>query len=505
MRSKNLFEKVLVANRGEIAIRIFRALIEMGIKSVAVYSEADRLSSHLRYADEAYLIGPPPASESYLCIDKIIDVAKRAKAQAIHPGYGFLAESHEFAKACEENGIVFIGPSSKSIHAMGIKTEAKRIMKQAGVPVIPGPDKPVGDIEEAARVADEIGYPIMLKASGGGGGKGMRVVKSSGELPQAFRTAKGEAEAYFANPDIFIEKFIEKPRHIEVQVIADNHGNVIHLGERECSIQRRYQKLIEESPSPAITPEQRCKIGDIAVRAAKAADYRNAGTVEFIMDKQGNFYFLEMNTRLQVEHPVTEFVTGIDIVATQIRIASGEKLPYRQEDISWRGSAIECRIYAEDPLNDFIPSLGTVRHLRNPEGPWVRVESHLYPGYEIPVYYDPLIAKLITWGVDRQSAIARMSRALEEYIIEGIETTIPFHMWVMRDPRFSAGDFDTSYIDTHYIGSARNERHRIPDDVAIIAASISALETTTQTYVRSAPSSRWRQIARRESTSQWIR
>ncbi|MGQ9810790.1 MAG: acetyl-CoA carboxylase biotin carboxylase subunit [bacterium] len=500
-----MFEKVLVANRGEIAIRIFRALIEMGIRSVAVYSEADRLSSHLRYADEAYLIGPAPASESYLCIDKIIDVAKRSKAQAIHPGYGFLAESYEFAKACEENGIVFIGPQSQSIYAMGIKTEAKRIMRQANVPVIPGPEEPIRDIEEASKVANKIGYPIMLKASGGGGGQGMRVVTKPDDLPQAFRTAKSEAEAYFGNPDMFIEKCIEKPRHIEVQIIADNYGNVIHLGERECSIQRRYQKLIEESPSPAITPSQRSKIGETAVRAARAADYRNAGTVEFIMDKDGNFYFLEMNTRLQVEHPVTEFVTGIDIVATQIRLACGEKLPYDQEDISWRGSAIECRIYAEDPLNDFTPSLGTVRHLRNPEGPWVRVETHLYPGYEIPVYYDPLIAKLITWGVDRPSAITRMSRALEEYTIEGIETTIPFHIWVMRDPKFSEGDFDTSYIDSHYTGSARNGRHRIPDEVAIIAASLSSLATTNLAYVRSTPSSRWRQIARRESANRWTK
>lgn len=505
MRSKNAFQKVLVANRGEIAIRIFRALKEMGIRSVAVYSEADRLSSHLRYADEAYLIGPPPASESYLCIDRIIDVAKRAKAEAIHPGYGFLAESHEFAKACEENRIVFIGPTSQSIYAMGIKTQAKSIMKRAGVPVIPGPEEPVRDIEQASQAADQIGYPVMLKASGGGGGKGMRVVVSPDDLPQAFRTARSEAQAYFGNPDIFIEKFIERPRHIEVQIIADNYGNVIHLGERECSIQRRYQKLIEESPSPAITPDQRLRIGEIAVRAAKAANYRNAGTVEFIMDTNGDFYFLEMNTRLQVEHPVTEFVTGIDIVATQIMIASGAKLPYGQQDISWRGSAIECRIYAEDPLNDFMPSLGTVKHLKNPEGPWVRVESHLYPGYEIPVYYDPLIAKLITWGVDRQSAISRMSRALEEYIIEGIETTIPFHMWVMRDPRFSKGEFDTSYIDSHYIGAARHERHRIPDEVAIIAAAISALETSNQTYMTSSPASRWRLIARRESTNQWIR
>jgi len=500
----NLFRKILVANRGEIAIRVFRALNEMGIGSVAIYSEADRLSSHLKYADEAYLIGGAAPSESYLNMERIIATAKASGCEAIHPGYGFLAESHEFAQACEDAGLVFVGPSPESIRAMGFKTEAKRIMKNSGVPVIPGSERGVTDIEDARKIASSIGYPIMLKASAGGGGKGMRIVRSPDELDQAFRTARSEAESYFGNPEIFIEKLIERPRHIEVQILADNHGNVIHLGERECSIQRRYQKLIEESPSPAIDSTTRKRIGETAVRAARAANYRNAGTVEFIMDQSGNFYFLEMNTRLQVEHPVTEFVTGIDIVKNQIRIAAGQPLQYRQEDISWRGSAIECRIYAEDPMNDFLPSLGRIRRIRNPEGPWVRVENYVYSGYEVPVYYDPLVAKVITWGIDRKAAIARMSRALSEYIIEGIETTIPFHMWVMRDPHFIDGDFDTSYIDRHYVGEARRSRRKVPREVAVIAAAISAIESQAPKQTRQSRS-RWRDVSRRESASTWIR
>ncbi len=504
MAKAKLFKKILVANRGEIAIRIFRALSEMNIRSVAVYSEADRLSAHLKYADEAYLIGGAAPTESYLNIERIIAIARQSGCEAIHPGYGFLAESHEFAQACEDAGFVFIGPSPESIRVMGFKTEAKRIMKASGVLVIPGSDKGMTDLDEAEKIAASIGYPIMLKASAGGGGKGMRIVRSPEELHQAFRTARSEAESYFGNPELFIEKLIERPRHIEVQILADNHGNVIHLGERECSIQRRYQKLIEESPSPAIDASTRKRIGEAAVRAARAARYRNAGTVEFIMDQNGNFYFLEMNTRLQVEHPVTEFVTGIDIVKNQITIAADHDLQYSQEDITWRGSAIECRIYAEDPMNDFLPSLGKIRRLNNPEGPWVRVENYVYSGYEVPVYYDPLIAKVITWGIDRKAAIARMSRALSEYIIEGIETTIPFHMWVMRDPHFIAGDFDTSYIDSHYVGDARRERRKIPAEVAIIAAAISAVESEVPRLQARKSRSRWRDTSRRESTTGWI-
>jgi acetyl-CoA carboxylase biotin carboxylase subunit len=502
MPDGKLLRKVLVANRGEIAIRIFRALSELDIRSVAVYSEADRLSLHLGYADGAHLIGPPPAAESYLNIPRIIEVARETGCDAIHPGYGFLAESHDFAAACENSGIVFIGPSPASISAMGFKTEAKRIMQASGVPTIPGSPGPVADAGEAEEVAESIGYPVMLKASAGGGGKGMRIIGQGSEIRAAFRTARAEAEAYFGNPEIFIEKYIEQPRHIEVQILADNHGNVIHLGERECSVQRRYQKLIEETPSPALDSKARARIGETAVRAARAADYRNAGTVEFILDRTGNFYFLEMNTRLQVEHPVTECVTGIDIVKNQIKIASGLPLEYRQEDIRRHGSAIECRIYAEDPKNDFLPSLGKIVRLKNPEGPWVRIENYVYQGYVVPVYYDPLIAKLITWGVDRDAAIARMGRALSEYIIEGIETTIPFHTWVMRDAKYASGDFDTSYIDTHYLGSATRAHREVPPEIAIIAASISSMESRYTPNARpTGNAGRWRDTARREGVS----
>ena len=498
-----LFGKVLVANRGEIAIRVFRALSEMGIASVAVYSEADRLSSHIGYADEAYLIGPPPAAESYLNIEKILEVARATGCQAVHPGYGFLAESHKFAGACEEAGIVFIGPTAQSIRAMGFKTRAKKIMMDSGVPVIPGSDGAVKDAAEAKKIAAGIGYPVMIKASAGGGGKGMRIIRDEGELEQSFRTARGEAESYFGNPEIFIEKFIERPRHIEVQILADNYGDVIYLGERECSVQRRYQKLIEETPSPAIDDAARRHIGETAVKAATAAEYRNAGTVEFILDQDGNFYFLEVNTRLQVEHPVSEFVTGIDLVKNQLRIASGYRLAYKQKDISPQGASIECRIYAEDPKNDFLPSLGKIRRLKNPEGPWVRVENYVYSGYDVPVYYDPLIAKIITWGADREAAIARMSRALGEYVIEGIETTIPFHMWVMRDEKFISGDFDTSYIDKHYHGRATRARRKVPPEIAIIAASINALETAGKPAgAAQRQGSRWKDTARREGTGQ---
>jgi acetyl-CoA carboxylase biotin carboxylase subunit len=500
-RKHGLLRKVLVANRGEIAIRVFRALNEMGIGSVAVYSEADRLSWHLRYADEAHLIGPAPATKSYLNIERIIEVAMESGCDGIHPGYGFLAESHEFAGACEEAGLVFIGPAPRTIRSMGFKTEAKSIMKSSGVPVIPGSDGPVGSAGEAAEISGSIGYPVMLKASAGGGGKGMRIVRAADQIRQAFRTASGEAGSYFGNPEVFIEKYIERPRHIEVQILADSRGNTIHLGERECSVQRRYQKLIEETPSPSLDREARERIGETAVTAARAAGYRNAGTVEFILDPSGEFYFLEMNTRLQVEHPVTEFVTGIDLVKHQILVASGLELPLRQEDVSRRGASIECRIYAEDPKNDFMPSLGRITRLKNPEGPWVRVESYVYRGYEVPVYYDPLIAKLVTWGADREAAIARMTRALGEYIIEGIETTIPFHAWVMRDAGFRSGDFDTSYIDRHYRGEAKRARRRTPLDVALIAASISALETPPAFSAESDKNrTRWRDTARREGT-----
>jgi len=501
-KSPGLLGKVLVANRGEIAIRVLRALREMGIPSVAIYSEADRMSSHLMMADEAYCVGPAAAVESYLNIDRIIEVARKVGCRGIHPGYGFLAERPEFAAACEREGLVFIGPGSESTRRMGMKTEARRMMEAAGVPVIPGSDGPLEDSAEAAACAGRIGYPVILKASAGGGGKGMRIVRSPSELKQAMRTARGEAQAAFGSPAIFIEKYIERPRHVEVQILADHHGHTVYLGERECSIQRRYQKLIEESPSPLVGPRVREALCRTALVAAAAAEYRNAGTVEFLFDGPEKFYFLEMNTRLQVEHPVTELVTGIDIVKEQIRIASGMPLSFGQADVRPRGHAVECRIYAEDPRNNFLPSLGTIRRLRNPEGPWVRIENYIYEGYHVPMHYDPLVAKVITWAETRPDALSRMIRALEEYVVEGIETTIPFHVWVMRDENFRAGRYDTSYIDTHYTAKAGDAHRRVPVEVALIAAAIDRMDSgTAGEPARGGRRDAWKDAARREAVS----
>jgi acetyl-CoA carboxylase biotin carboxylase subunit len=501
-REPSLLGKVLVANRGEIAIRVLRALREMGIPSVAIFSEADRMSSHIMLADEAYCVGPAPAVESYLNIGRIIEVARAVGCRGIHPGYGFLAERPEFAAACEANGLVFIGPGSESTRRMGVKTEARRIMQASGVPVIPGSDGPLEGTAEALACADRIGYPVILKASAGGGGKGMRIVRGSAEMKQAMRTARGEAQAAFGSPEIFAEKYIERPRHIEVQILADNHGNTVYLGERECSIQRRYQKLIEESPSPAVDKPVRAALCRTALKAAKAAEYRNAGTVEFLLDDRSRFYFLEMNTRLQVEHPVTELVTGVDIVREQIRIASGFPLSFSQKDIKPRGHAIECRIYAEDPRNNFLPSLGTIRRLRNPEGPWVRIENYIYEGYHVPMHYDPLVAKVITWGETRPDALARMLRALEEYVVEGIETTIPFHVWVMRDDNFRRGRYDTSYIDEHYTSKAGDAHRKVPVEVALIAAAVDRMHCGATPRPQTAGrANRWKEAARSESVS----
>lgn len=492
----------MVANRGEIAIRVLRALRELDIASVAVFSEADRMSSHIMFADEAYSVGAAPAAESYLNIPRIIEIAKTTGCAAVHPGYGFLAESHRFASACEQSRLVFIGPGSASIRAMGLKTEARRIMQASGVPVVPGSEEPVTGADEALELASDIGYPVILKASAGGGGKGMRIVRDPREMRQAVKTASGEAQASFGNPEIFVEKYVERPRHIEVQVLADNYGNMVYLGERECSIQRRYQKLIEESPSPAVSEDLRGVLGETALKAAAAAGYRNAGTVEFLFDQESNFYFLEMNTRLQVEHPVTELRTGIDIVKEQIKIASGVPLAMKQRDIEPRGHAVECRIYAEDPRNDFLPSLGRIRRLRNPEGPWVRIENYIYEGYNVPVYYDPLVAKVVVWGTTREEALTRMLRALEEYVIEGIETTIPFHVWVMRDSNFRRGTYDTSYIDEHYTAKAGDARRKVPVEVAVIAAAIDRLHSRAlaQSGAVGEPS-RWRAVARGEAVA----
>ncbi|CUU06791.1 acetyl-CoA carboxylase, biotin carboxylase subunit [Candidatus Thermokryptus mobilis] len=446
-----MLKKILIANRGEIALRIIRTCKELGIKTVAVYSEADKYSLHVRFADEAVCIGPGPSKDSYLNIPRIIAAAEITNAEAIHPGYGFLAENAMFAEICESSGIKFIGPTPDAIEAMGDKALAKETMKKAGVPVIPGSDGIVETFEQAREIANEIGYPVMLKAAAGGGGKGMRLVRNDDELENAWQTARAEAEAAFGNPAVYVEKFIERPRHIEIQILADEYGNVIHLGERDCSIQRRHQKLIEESPSPIVTPELREAMGQAAVKGAKSVKYRNAGTIEFLVDKDGNFYFMEMNTRIQVEHPVTEMVYGIDIVREQIRIASGEKLGIKQKQIKPNGHAIECRINAEDPFNGFRPSPGKITALHFPGGYGVRVDSHIYQEYVVPPYYDSMIAKLIVHARNRDEAIARMLRALDEFIIEGVHTTIPFHIKILNSPQFRSGvDYDTKYIDTSF-------------------------------------------------------
>ncbi|CUT00554.1 acetyl-CoA carboxylase biotin carboxylase subunit [Candidatus Chrysopegis kryptomonas] len=446
-----MFKKILIANRGEIALRIIRTCKELGIKTVAVYSEADRYSLHVRFADEAVCIGPGPSKESYLNIPRIIAAAEITNAEAIHPGYGFLSENAMFAEICESSGIKFIGPTPDAIEAMGDKALAKETMRKAGVPVIPGSDGVVETLEEAREIANEIGFPVMLKAAAGGGGKGMRMVMSDAELENAWQTARAEAEAAFGNPALYIEKFIEKPRHVEIQILADEHGNVIHLGERDCSIQRRHQKLIEESPSPIVTPELREAMGQAAVKGAKSVKYRSAGTIEFLVDKNGNFYFMEMNTRIQVEHPVTEMVYGIDIVREQIRIAAGEKLGIKQKQLKPNGHAIECRINAEDPFKGFRPSPGKITALHFPGGYGVRVDSHIYQDYVVPPYYDSLIAKLIVHARTRDEAIARMLRALEEFVIEGIHTTIPFHIKLLNSPEFRSGvDYDTKFVDNRF-------------------------------------------------------
>ena len=434
-----MFDKVLVANRGEIAIRVMRTLEELGIASVAVYSEPDRDAPHVRRADEAYLLGPGPAPESYLNIPKIIEVAQKAGAQAIHPGYGFLAENATFARACADAGIVFIGPPPEAIEAMGSKTRARELMKAAGVPIVPGTTDPVESVEEAAKIAAEIGYPVAFKAAGGGGGKGFRVAESEDDLEKAFEGASREGQKFFADPTVYIERYIPDPRHVEVQILADDHGNIVYLFERDCSIQRRHQKLIEEAPGPLVTPELRERIGQIGVEAARAVGYRSAGTVEGLLSGD-QYYFLEMNTRVQVEHCVTEMVTGVDIVREQIRIAAGEPISFKQEDLEIRGHAIECRINAESAAKNFAPAPGKITHYREPAGPGVRVDSGVEAGYEVLPLYDPMIAKLIVWDVDREAATRRMLRALHEYEIGGIRTLIPFHKKLLATEQWARGE-----------------------------------------------------------------
>ena len=499
-----MFNKILVANRGEIAVRILRACRQLGIPSVAVYSEADRGALHVRYADEAYLLGPAPSRESYLRADKIIDIALKCGADAIHPGYGFLAERETFAAACLDAGITFIGPRPSAIAAMGDKMTARHTVMTAGVPVVPGTEGTgAWSDEELLAEAMMIGFPLLIKATAGGGGKGMREVMSLEEMPALLVAARREAESSFGDGNVYLEKLLEGARHIEIQILADQHGNAIYLGERDCSIQRRHQKLIEEAPSPAMDPELRKKMGTVAVKAAQSVDYVNAGTIEFLVDKDKNFYFLEMNTRLQVEHPVTELVTGIDIVAEQIRIARGRQLSYKQEDVVIRGHAIECRINAEDPYNGFMPSTGRITHSLIPTGPGVRVDTGVYPGFEITPYYDPMIAKLIVWGETRGQAILRMRRALEEYRIVGVRTNIPFHQTMMDSHRFMGGQYDTRFVEERFsMPESDDERDAHYPEIAAVFATLVAhheTERAAQLVMRNErDTSNWKWIGRWE-------
>ena len=490
-----MFGKVLVANRGEIAVRIIRALREMKIRSIAVFSDADRGALHVRLADEAEHIGPAPSAESYLRVDRILEAAKKHGAEAIHPGYGFLSENAGFAAACAEAGIVFIGPRAEAIQLLGSKTAARILAKQAGAPVVPGSEEPASNVEQGRKLAREIGYPVLLKAAAGGGGKGMRRVDAESELDSAIRDASSEAERAFHNGEVFIEKLIEKPRHIEIQIAGDHYGNLVHLGERECSLQRRYQKIVEECPSPFVArhPEMRAAMGEAALKVARAASYDNLGTVEFLADHRGNFYFLEVNTRLQVEHPVTELVTGFDLVQLQLRIASGEALPFAQKDVAWRGWAMECRISAEDPDNQFLPSPGKIQQLREPSGPGVRVDSGVYPGWTVPLEYDALLAKLVTWGPDRNTAIQRLQRALAEYGFSGIQTNIGFFLEILDDPDFRAGDISTAFIPD-FIARRKPPLGPSPElDMAVALAALSHFQAARvcETGTPRAEASRW--------------
>ncbi|MDI6770190.1 MAG: acetyl-CoA carboxylase biotin carboxylase subunit [Anaerolineales bacterium] len=476
--------KVLIANRGEIAVRILRACRELGIETVAVYSEADRQALHVRYADEAYLLGPAPSRDSYLRGDKIIAIAKKSGAQAIHPGYGFLAERADFAQACQNAGILFIGPKPSAIAAMGDKMTARNTVIAAGVPVVPGTEGE-GSLsdEDLLAVAPQIGFPLLVKATAGGGGKGMREVQNIEEMPALLQSARREAESSFGDGNVYLEKLVEGARHIEIQILADQQGNTIYLNERECSIQRRHQKLIEEAPSPFIGDDEdlRKRMGCVAVKAAQSVGYVNAGTIEFLVDKDKHFYFLEMNTRLQVEHPITELITGVDIVKEQIRIARGRQLSYQQEDIKINGAAIECRINAEDPYNGFLPSTGKIAHSILPTGPGVRVDTGVYPGFEITPYYDPLIAKLVVWGETRAQAILRMRRALEEYRIVGVRTNIPFHQAMMDSHRFMGGQYDTRFVEERFSMQDVAEGRTLHPEIAALMATLVAHRSMART------------------------
>ena len=481
-----MFNKVLIANRGEIAVRIIRACRELGVQTVAVYSEADRQALHVRYADEAYLLGPAPARDSYLRSEKILEIARKCGAGGVHPGYGFLAERADFAQACLDDGIAFIGPKPSAIAAMGDKAVARKTVSAAGVSVVPGTEGE-GALrdDELLAIAPVIGFPLLIKATAGGGGKGMREVRSLDEMPQLIQAARREAEAAFGDGNVYLEKLLEGARHIEIQILADQFGNTIYLGERECSLQRRHQKLLEETPSPFVADDEalRQKMGAVAVRAAEAVGYVNAGTIEFLVDKDKNFFFLEMNTRLQVEHPVTEMVTGVDIVKEQIRIARGRQMRYAQQDIHLNGWSIECRINAEDPYNDFMPSTGVITHILQPTGPGVRIDTGVHPGFEISPYYDSLISKLIVWGETRAEAVLRMRRSLEEYKIVGVRTNIPFHQNLMDSHRFMAGQFDTRFVEERFSMDLADSGK---DGHAQIAAIFATLVAHRQTQTRRA-------------------
>lgn len=493
-----LFKKILIANRGEIAIRITRACRELGISSAAVFSDADRDSLHVFLADEAYHIGPSPSKESYLNYQKIIEVAKKAGADAVHPGYGFLSENTIFAKALEEAGITFIGPTVANIESMGDKITAKALMKKAGVPTVPGSDGGIETVEQAQVIAEKIGLPVIIKASAGGGGKGMRVVRKMDELESAFRACRSEGQNYFADPTVYIEKFINDPKHIEIQVFGDKHGNHVHLFERECSVQRRHQKIIEECPSPSVPQEVRIRMGEAAVRAAKQINYVGAGTIEFIFDNTTKeFYFMEMNTRLQVEHPITEIVTGYDLVKEQIYVAAGKPLSFKQEDIKQKGHAIEARICAEDPIT-YKPSPGVIRACRHPQGPFMRVDSYAYPGYEVPIYYDPMIAKVITWGETREEAIDRMQRALSEFVLTGIKTNIVLHKTILDHPKFRDGSYTTQFIEKNFEVIEPQLFAEVEDPVFLIAAAITAFNDRKSKDVRQLNlTSNWKRVGRK--------
>ena len=503
-----MFKKILVANRGEIAVRVIRACRELGIRSVAIYSDADRAALHVLKADEAYHVGPTPASESYLDIERIIATARHCGAEAIHPGYGFLSENAEFARACARARIKFIGPPAEAIELMGSKTRARQQMEKAGVPFVPGTSRGVEPTDEVREVAAQLGYPVMLKAAAGGGGKGMRLVESAAEMASSLEAAQSEAQRAFGSNEVYLEKAITNPRHIEIQVLADEHGNCVHLGERECSIQRRHQKVLEESPSPAVSATMRQNMGEIAVKAATAVGYANAGTIEFLTDASGNFYFLEMNTRLQVEHPVTELVCGLDLVHLQIRIAAGERLPFSQQDIQPRGHAIECRIYAED--ENYFPSPGEITALSEPGGPGIRLDSGIYEGWTVPVAYDPLLAKLIGYGENRLQAIGRLRRAIDECFIGGIKTNLLLFQRILSDPAFAAGQTDTGYLER--LSQTDAATSESDEEVAAIAATLFAsmqarnngqgalgVGPASRLSSQAAPSSSWKKAARTES------